>query len=218
MNKKIILLIVSILFLGSAVCVSAIQMSKDIEGYGSIGGNYTETNFQFKRGWNLVHGLANPSWISGGDLDSNNIKAIYTFDRVSKKYIKFYPDPDKAELSNIRIDQIVSSSPFWVYSNKAGNGEYFTLEPNFEVAKQLIAGWNFVTIPLEFKGKSLDEIKGDCAIEKISIWNIDSQNWDASLNNATENSIGFSTIIKVANNCKLGIVPESVSNIPQLPN
>jgi hypothetical protein len=218
MNKKFILSTSLILLVGLAVFVSALQMDKNIEGYGTIGGNYIETTFEFNEGWNIVHGLANPSWLSGGDIQSTNIKAIYTFDRVSKEYIMFYPTPDKEKLGNARLDQIISSSPFWVYSDKAGSGEYFTLEPNFELSKQMIKGWNFATIPLEFKGKSIDEVKGDCIIERINIWDIESQQWDASLNKAIANSIGFPTIIKVTNNCKMEISSEQNFNVPQLPN
>ena len=113
-----------VLLLGFVVFVSAVNVpslpgetSKDIPGYGSISGSYVESSFKFMNGWNLVHGLPNPEWLSGGDIEASNIKAIYGFNPMTQEYIRFYPQPEKTKLNsqNTRVDSMISATAFWVY-------------------------------------------------------------------------------------------------------
>ena len=90
MNKKIIFAVSLIFLIGIGVFVSALRMEKDIPGYGIIGGDYEQASVKVINGWNQIKGFPNPEWIFDGDVSKDNIKAIYGFNPVTQKYIRFY--------------------------------------------------------------------------------------------------------------------------------
>ncbi|MDO8460049.1 MAG: hypothetical protein Q7S74_03000 [Nanoarchaeota archaeon] len=234
--RKLLFATLTICFLlGLIVLVSALQTSKDIVGYGAIEGNYVEANFKFMKGWNLVQGLPNPEWLSGGDIESSNIKAIYGFNPVTQEYIRFYPQPEKSKLNsqNTRVDSMISATSFWVYidspQKEYGQINYLTLEPNTELSKQLLTGWNFASIMPNFINKSFNDLKGNCNIEKMYWWQSRDQQWMNILSDKDRmevlrysENIGSGLLIKVSESCTLltGIVdnPSDIPGAPAIPN
>tara|TARA_Y100000310_G_C20497854_1_gene722440 strand:- start:15 stop:995 length:981 start_codon:yes stop_codon:yes gene_type:complete len=240
MKQKIFLSIAILSLLSLAVFVSAVnppslpgETTKDIPGYGSITGNYVESSFKFMNGWNLIHGLPNPEWLSGGDLEASNIKAIYGFNPITQEYIRFYPQPEKNKLSsqNTRVDSMISATAFWVYIDaptEYGESEYWTLEPNEELNKQLVEGWNFVGFLPNYVGKSFDELKGNCDIQKLYWWQPRSQQFNNILSDKDRmevlrysENIGSGLLIKVPESCTLftsSSDSSGVPNVPEIPN
>lgn len=222
--KKFILPIILILGIISVlILVSAVQMSKQIENYGTMSGEFVEIGYyNFEKGWNLVQGFPSPDWLSGGEVEASNIKAIYGFDPVSQKYIRFYPNANNAELSSsdLRIDTMIATSAFWVYSDKSGESEFMTLKPAPVNKKMLLKGWNFIAITPDMT----ESFAGNCNIEKAYIWgnwnkqwiifpysNPRSFTWDGG------NVFGYGLVIKVSADCRLGTPEEDVPGVPTLP-
>ena len=240
MNKKFVLPIALLTLFSLAFLVSAIDVpslpgetSKDIPGYGSISGSYVESSFKFMNGWNLVHGLPNPEWLSGGDIEASNIKAIYGFNPMTQEYIRFYPQPEKTKLNsqNTRVDSMISATAFWVYidsPNGYGEAEYWSLEPNEELNKQMLKGWNFVSFLPNYVGKSFDELKGNCNIQKLYWWQPRDQQFNNILSDKDRmevlrysENIGSGLLIKVSESCTLFASSSDnfgVPNIPEIPN
>jgi|ETNmetMinimDraft_2_1059921.scaffolds.fasta_scaffold16749_1 hypothetical protein len=240
MKQKIILTTLFLTIFSLVVFVSAVnppslpgETTKDIPGYGSITGNYVESSFKFMNGWNLVHGLPNPEWLSGGDIEASNIKAIYGFNPITQEYIRFYPEPEKSKLSsqNTRVDSMISATAFWVYIDSPteyGESEYWTLEPNVELNKQMVEGWNFVSFLPNYVGKSFDELEGNCDIQKLYWWQPRSQQFNNILSDKDRmevlrysENIGSGLLIKVPESCILfasSSDSSDVPNIPEIPN
>lgn len=238
MNKQIIFFVSLFILVCFIFSVSAIDVpnlpeetSKDIPGYGSISGNYVESSFKFMNGWNLVHGLPNPEWLSGGNIGLSNIKVIYGFSPLTQEYIRFYPQPEESKLSsqNTRVDSMISATAFWVYIDSPagwGESEYWTLEPNEELNKQMVEGWNFVSILPNYIGKSFGELKGSCDIQKLYWWQPRDQQFNNILSDKDRmevlrysENIGSGLLIKVPESCTLLIGTSGNSgNIPNIPN
>ena len=83
MNKKIIGVIGLVTLISLVVFVSAVQMSKQIENYGTISGDYVDGDVRLSKGWNLIQGFPSPEWMFGDNIFPKDIKAIYGFNPVS---------------------------------------------------------------------------------------------------------------------------------------
>lgn len=86
------------------------------------------------------------------------------------------------------------------------------LEPILRQIK-MAKGWNFITVTPWMIGRSLNEIKGNCEIDKIAGWKDVEQSWiitlgdDDKLNNPFEmNNIGRGFGVKISDKCNLGLV------------
>ena len=214
MNKKIILVMSLMLLVGLTVFVSA---------------KMVETQVQIHKGWNLIFGFVEPDALSG-KLGSSSIKAIYAFIPTNQQYVRVYPDPEDTKIRSIDDDYMRQTS-FWVYSDsetgEALNGVMNAVEYEIEEAPvplnqhQLYKGWNFLAYIPEMQDKSLDELKGDCSIEKAYLWKFDDESdargWvDMPMNGKFVGNkmlmMGF--VVKVSDNCKLGkssgITPPSI--------
>jgi len=214
MNKKYILPIAFAIILASAVFVIAANWA-------------TETNFDFDEGWNLVYGLQSPEQLSGA-LEESNIKAIYAFIPTTQQYLRAWPNPDaKAweDLDKVMDDHELLQTAFWVYTDKgtAGTeGEYWLYDlPTPYTERPIYKGWNFVGItPDMISNSAIENIKGNCNIEKSYVWVNEFQEWReyALTNKFNENSfVGFGWVIKVSNNCNLG-ASVNIPQVPQMPN
>lgn len=191
---------------------------------GQYGVSDSETEsrpFSFYKGWNLVQGFADPSFINGckngGEFCMNSIKAIFVLNPVSKEYYQVYPTPEKSKLDS--LGPAILQNPFWVYSSEdLGEVSYSTekLAGNFQIIRP--AGWNFISLGTEMFGKTLTEIKGSCNIEKAYIWNSEknAQEWqiwtDSIFTNGDLIRLGF--IIKVSSDCILGSSDGSAATSP----
>ena len=169
------------------------------------------------QGWNLLSGFATPDFITGGDITAINIKAIYAFDSKTKKYARTYP---RAEIK--WDDGELLTRAFWVYVDKSGTIEYKYRNDDIFDRNILHIGWNFVAITPEFYGKKLDDIKGNCNMERAYFWDVAPANqWvDFYQDPDFESSMGGTgLVIKASGECKLstGSIIETPPAIPNLP-
>jgi hypothetical protein len=117
------------------------------------------------------------------------------------------------------------NSARWVYVSNPGKIYKTYHEPRRQFytlgIHVMFKGWNFVGIGPEMvfnerwqeNPLSIDQIKGDCEIEKIYLYGQDKWN---SISAFSEPDIGKGIVIKVAEDCRLGI-RNSLPNVPQLP-
>lgn len=175
-----------------------------------------ESQVQIHKGWNLIHGFANPDQLTGS-LDKSSIKAIWAFIPTTQEYVQVYPNPDNEKIDLLGDDYLIKTS-FWVYSSKESSVElngvlnavkYSVEEPLPLKEHQLYKGWNFLAYLPEMQDKSLDELKGDCNIEKAYLWKFDDRSDDKGWVKMPMNGkfvgnemlmMGF--IAKVSKNCK----------------
>jgi hypothetical protein len=187
-----------------------------------------ESGTPIYQGWNLVYGFMSPNQLSGSHLISNDIKAVYAFNPITQEYLRAYPNPDTnawQNLDSVIDDHELAQTAFWVYSDKTVpdslNGhehyeEYWIKDTPVSYSdRPLYKGWNFFGITPDIVGININDMKGNCNIEKIYVWEADSQQWGTSLNAAV---VGTGALIKVTNNCKLGEVTAPVSPPPTIPN
>jgi hypothetical protein len=164
--------------------------------------------------------------LSGDELVSENIKAIYGFNPVNKEYVRFYPNPenDKIGGSDIAWKELMKMNAFWVYvdSEVAENvikEEFYSLTPKKVNEYTLLTGWNMVGIMPEMVGKSSDEISGTCIIEKKYLFDIATQSWDELTleTKIPEEFVGLGLVVKVTDDCQLGFENE-ISAPPAIPS
>jgi len=212
MNKKLLMVLSLLTLLSLAIFVSAELRWAD--GRYGLSDNEAESwSVKLHGGWNLVQGLADPSFIIGSSIGKEgamqSIKAIYVFDAINKEYIQVYPNPEKTKLDS--LGPYILQTPFWVYSSKdLGEPSYQTekLSGNFQITWP--AGWNLISISNEMVGKSLNEIKGTCNIEKAYFWTDKEQSEGSWVNILDSNEkfnkynprLGFA--VKFTSDCKLG--------------
>ncbi len=217
MNKLFILSLIVIL--GAVSFVSAINWAG--EGAAS-----------FNKGWNLIYGFISPDQIQA--LEQSHIKAIYAFIPTTQKYVRLYPNRDVNALKDLDIDDLITQSALWVYSDKAvegtfnglyRGGEYWLYElplPYTQLPRY--NGWNFVGITSEMIGKTFNNMKGDCKITKIYFWDAQTQSWNARENllniEIPKDIIGQGMLIQVSNDCQLGEsgTSGSLATPPALPS
>jgi len=214
MKQKIFLTIAILSLLSLAVFVSAWT---------------TEYGVPIYKGWNLVYSFMNPDQLEGQGFEAKNIKAVYGFLPDTQEYVRFYPNPDMNKINQMDGDQLRNTA-FWVYSDsetgKEFNGIYNAIEywlyenPIPYNERQIYKGWNFVGITSNMIGKNLNELKGNCNIEKSYAWWAKRQNWDLiDMNDApfSQNVIGQGIVLKVTENCKLGTSSGTIPTVPNLP-
>jgi hypothetical protein len=216
MSKKLILPVALLLLIGITGFVFASQI---------------ESGIGIFKGWNLIYGFTSPSSLSGM-FESSHIKAIYTYVPGENGYVRIYPNPENSKIDKYG-DSYFEKQVSWVYSDATVPGElngyssfteYWLEEPLPLSQRPLSAGWNFVGITPDMKGKSLNELKGSCNIEKVWAWNnqelTGEGNWDSvSLDNKFNDYVLMKGIVvKVSNNCELGGSGVNVPSVPQIPN
>jgi hypothetical protein len=202
MNKKILFSISLMILVGLIVVVSA-----------------NTNEFKIEKGWNLISLDA----ISGGsNLDYDLVSAMWFYDLKSKEYIQIFPENEMQELARKGIgpsEMEIAHSSIWLYSKsfqsiQRGNLRILSLEDFV-----LNNGFNFININSNMIGRSLNEVKGSCEIEKVYFWNSVNQKWfEFSLSELIdEGYIGLGLVIKVTSDCTLG-TPTEGTNPPGLPS
>lgn len=133
------------------------------------------------------------------------------------------------ESKGTNVDDEILTSAMWIYSKKAGSFKYLTLEdyPSLE-NRQLFSGWNFMAFTSEMSGQTFNQIKGDCNIEDIYLWNYIGQEWSnevspkkqiSNLDKPIDDDFeGYGFITKVSSDCILGTSTSGSSKVPELPN
>jgi hypothetical protein len=218
MNKKVlgVFILVSLI-----VFVSAVQKEMTFPGT-TVTGEFVQENFQFEKGWNLVHGILNPDWIQAND---DNIKAIYAFNPTTSEYVRFYPEPENNKIGETSFAWGTWSSfgAVWIYSEKDFNSNYWKYEDVSLDKTLLFASWNFIAITSEMMGKTLNEIKGDCEFEgKGYFWDAELQKWDVEENilsaSFDESILAKGILIKVLDYCTLETSTEDITSPPTIPS
>lgn len=208
-----------------SVFVSAVQMEKNLDGYGSIGGDYVQVTAQLSQGWNLIYGLPNPEWIEAG---SSSIEYIYGLDYATKDYIRFYPEPerDKMGSASLRVDYMLMNTAFWVYSDASQSVTYTTLAAAPLGQRMMVRGWNLFGISPDLAGQSLNSIRGDCTFEGAYAYESKDNEgaWvrlDEAAMNSTyflANNAGAGLAIRASNDCTLAGGSSSGAQPPSVPN
>jgi hypothetical protein len=212
MNKKIILPISSMLLVGLAVFVSAGMLIPDVR-------DKVESYVTINQGWNIIHGFYDPNQLSGGEIEPKNIKAIYVLIAMNQQYVRVYPNPEVDKLREMGdVDDQLQHVAFWVYSDKGGRTEYEFEKPISLDKLALFKGWNFIGITPDFWGKSLNELSGNCHIERVYAFQEGS--WYSLTDSMNEKLFDndkakmHGLVIKVSNEyCFLG-----ESSLPELPD
>lgn len=185
------------------------------------------------KGWNLVYGLQDPMQIIGPsnayvnpptvEEIRSDIELIYTYDTQAKTYVLLYAKRgtrESGEYKNFNpptsISGNIPTSVMWVFVEKGHSIKYRTTAPPALSQRTISAGWNFIPVFSDVKGKSINQIKGNCTIDAlytyaeedgITQW-INLKNvYDFDDKRAlTEAPIGgLQLAIKVTNNCQMGI-------------
>ncbi|MFA5019711.1 MAG: hypothetical protein WC533_01290 [Candidatus Pacearchaeota archaeon] len=224
MKQKIFFAVAILSLLSLVVFVSAIQKEMNFPGT-TITGEFVQQNMQFGKGWNLVQGILNPEWIQ---TNSDNIKAIYAYNPTTDEYVRFYPEPENNKIgdTNFAWSTWGRFGSLWVYSETDFNSNYWRFEDGMLSQTPLFSGWNFMAFTPEMSGQTFNQIKGNCNIEDIYLWNYAGQEWsdEASPKRQTSNLDkpidddfeGYGFIIKVTSDCTLGT--SGSSTVPELPN
>lgn len=224
MDSKFVLLITLIFFVGLSIFVVAASSSLDFGG-STVNGKIIEAKIDFQKGWNLIYGLGNPLWLSGGTIEPSNIKAIYALDYTTQTYVRVYPNPEK-KLKDLREDYLLSVTAFWVYSDKAGSSSYYSFEPFPLNERRLTKGWNMIGLTdnmrMGYSEVFFKDIKGDCEVERAYLYlGEENRPWMdfTQVGEIDSRVIGKGIIIKVANDCKLGSQKAEIPTVPPaLPN
>ena len=201
---------------------TSVNSSMDLE--------YNKASRFFEEGWNLAYGFLSPAQIVSGEISQDNIKVVYGFIPQTQTYVRLYPNPDSNKLRQIDDDEIANTA-FLIYSDKTGRINY-DLPVGSYVSYQnrpLYAGWNFVGITPDMDG-ILDLESAGCIIQKAANFNDgDNKNWNVIDENVLANAgmswnkinfidnpddAGNGILIKVFNNCKLGLEFPSPPSIP----
>ncbi len=217
MDKKILLFLSLIFLVGFLGVVGFVNASNQL------------SEIQLHKGWNLVYGFTGTDRIlSGGDISSTNIKAVYLLTQPSQEYVRVYPDPESDKLWELDDDYYEKTAQ-WVYSDKSGILKYNSEEPLPLGELKLYRGWNFVGItsnmigPIEVSSGSfidgqVQHIAGTCNIEKSYFFDPRAQEWvifplDEDF---SDGALGSGWIVKLSNDCKLGL-KVGVIGPPELP-
>jgi hypothetical protein len=205
MKQKIILSLLFIVVLSLATFVSATINTIDDSG------NVIKysTQVQLYKGWNLI-----PATCNSGipELQNANIKTLYAYSPKQNKYVLTYHDGEFKEegLNDMGITETyLCSMSWWAYATEQTS---YTYETDYILKMadfDMEAGWNFLIISPEVVGNSLEDIKGDCEIEKAYFYNAEEnevENWKnlPLAYNIPDYVGGLGMIVKVTDYCNLG--------------
>lgn len=233
MKKAIIIGLILMIGLVGVVCATKNVVNREGNGPYII-------ELELNKGWNIIAGtIPNEGILSDSEIKIGDIKAMWYYSPLQKKYLQVHPNPESSALQQ-DDDDFVLTSAMWIYSNKAGKIKYSTLEDYLPLEnRQLYSGWNFVTItPDMYKGDytpevgneeeyfSWDEVKGSCNLEKIYAWDYENQDW-FGISSSTQfkgydfdDFLGNGMVVKVSSGCKLATpstTDDGITTPPTLP-
>jgi len=191
-----------------------------------ISSAYTATELgpvQIREGWNLLSGFHSPDQLESQVLDSDQIKAIYAFQPLEKKYYRMYPNQE--ELTWSKSEDILLNTGYWVYSESDAYTEYLFNEDDIisYEDRDIYQGWNFLGITPDMLGKSMNDILGSCDFEKVYHFESLIQEWSNNLVNdpfmdetLTNSARGLALAVKVSDDCQLGLTETTLAP-PSIP-
>ena len=199
-------------------------------------GNSYNVEINVVKGWNLISGFYDVRDIIGGsEIKKENVKAIWYYSPVLRKYLNVHPNIDENEFEDdatfLGGDDPILTSAKWLYSDKSGVLKYSTIRFDKLEKRKLFGGWNFVAITPEMVAElgtegmlySMEVMKGTCNIEKLYGWETSGpnpQNWVELnlLKEYFEGFDGYGIVVKVSNDCNLGrLVDSDITPPPNLP-
>ncbi|MBI2580256.1 hypothetical protein HYV85_00420 [Candidatus Woesearchaeota archaeon] len=197
---------------------------------------------EIKKGWNLVSfALINDvyesesasstcSWLKRySDLtEEYTAKNMFSYDSRNKKYVSlgdldYLPStPPDGYLVNTQLNS------FWLRSTEdctitrdfssvaAGDAVFDTLRYISANKYKLVKSWNFFTVFPGMEGKTLEDIKGSCEVQKAYAFDSLSNKW-VNLKGVefSHGSVGYGFVLKVAGECVLGYGSESPPPLPE---
>jgi len=219
MKQKIFFAIAMLSLLCMAVFVSAYmeQIQGDEDRI-----TYTAS---VREGWNLLNAgtivFNKLALTENSDIQPEDIGAVFYYSPSQKEYIQIYPnlDEEKFNIEDGRNAQtyLIESSSAWVYVERDGMIEYETDDVVSMTKRQLTSGWNFVSVTENALGKSLNDLKGTCNIQRAYYYLQGYKELDLNMDFPNDMS-SQGLLIKVSNDCSFsssgsngGITP------PQIP-
>lgn len=154
-------------------------------------------------------------------IENKTIKYSFIYDNANKEYIQLAPNRESGKLSSIlgpgTKPGYFLNSGVWIYLKKD-----FIFSPNsidnpasIDVL-ELMSGWSIFSITPDMIGKELEDIKGDCNIEKAYVWEAEHQGWINFIEDPEfySESEGMGIVIKTTNNCKFSASSTSPPALP----
>ena len=216
-----------VVLLGFAIFVSAVDVPS-LPGETSVDTTGTNINIQFQKGWNLV-GM----WVLDDSLselvDNKNVDYIFIFDNLNKNYVQLAPNRESGRLSSIlgpgTNPGYFTNAGVWVYVE-----EDYLFSPqsiddpvSIDVLK-MERGWNIFSFTPDMSGLTFNQIKGDCGIEDIYLWNYINQKWSdeaspkkqiSNLDKPIDDDFeGHGFVIKVNEDCQFSTASTKPPAIP----
>ncbi len=202
------------LLVGFAIFVSASFTRTSSDGYNH------DVEFFMQPGWNLVLWFdVSRNILPDSEIQLKDIKAQFLFIPEKNKYFQSYPD--RTELDGYiqgvseKSGQFLMFSSAWIYVEKQGKLKFSRADVPKYNQISLTKGWNFLILTPDMLGKSLNQVGGNCRIEKAYSWNNHKINedgfWEAlNLDNKLEMKLapvedaGLGFIVKITGDCSLG--------------
>jgi hypothetical protein len=197
----------------SDVAYASLYVQKNIENPPEFP---TDTvTVKLDKGWNLV------------SLGGNKVVKFQNNQCGSQKLISFvYMQNDQKYVSLVKamnllgndFTDFISRHAFWVYSYKDCSLEVQVEKDVSYRDLSMDNKWNLLPITQDMIGKSFDTLDHNCNIQKIYMWNSDSQQWKAiSESYIFQQSDQYSgMIVKTDNYCQMGNT--RIDNPPEFPN
>ena len=94
---------------------------------------------------------------------------------------------------------------FWIYTRQETSITAFVETYTSYSDLNLVEGWNFVPITDDMIGGYLEDILGDCDLERLYLWKPGTQEWEKiSLEYSfSRDQFGYGFLIKAKNYCRL---------------
>lgn len=178
-----------------------------------------------KRGWNLLPFIQLRSPTEDSQIKESDFVVQYLYFTGINKYIKIWPEKDDEVMKDLQKAGInenylknymvyLLNSGTWIYSKKIGNMKVDLRQWGRAVNHNTVGlkqGWNFKVISKSMKGKTFNEIKGNCNITKMTAWDAEKQNWNKAENmeqamSATieDRMVNKVVAFKVSSDCMFG--------------
>ena len=216
MNKQISLLVSLVLLVGLAVFVSA--YTEQIQGdEDQI--TYTAS---VRQGWNLLNaGIFTNALTANSDIKESDISSVFIYSPSTNQYIRIKPNLEESKYNAEKSyyggwTSKIHSLSAWVYVKREGMIEYTTDDTISMTKRELTSGWNFVSVTENALGKSLNDLKGNCAIQKAYYYLEGYQEVSLGLEFPTDMS-SQGLLIKVSNDCTFNSAGTSITP-PPIPN
>ncbi len=188
-----------------------------------------------KKGWYII-----PMDYDYSDCNNKLYsKSLWIWSPTAKKYIGGHFNTEMPEEDNNLLKQDGSDGYLYANPSLGGAWMYFSgpceIEGRVSIEEfeeeeldeelneiKLAKGWNFFIVISPYSGYSLDDIKGDCDIEKIIYWDANTQDFvnveiDEIINDKMSLlDSGIHMLLDVSEECNLGLNNRIISP-PALP-